>query len=282
MPAKLCATCTERHEPPRGAGCTRVLSKLMASMETLQAEFTALKKQQTNPQPPTTTDQRSVQEEPNEGGSAVPQAVGSAASLRGDTALQEAVKLRLQALGVEDEDSTADEDDDAPRGAAAGGNLRNQVESVLLQIGSRCLWNGRTITPTGVPARTWQRTTTLRSQSLCMDLSPPSLLVGLMQGTRPSRCAICSTSCWMRQTLDGRQHGTLTAWCCKRWRPGASHGKTRMPSGIYGACTASGLHVSLQQWTLGLRLSPKARFTASLFRKASAPTVPITTQHVVR
>ena len=67
----------------------------MASMETLQAEVTALKKQQVNPQPPTTTDQRSVQEEPNEGGSAVPQAVGSAASLRSDTALQEAVKLRL-------------------------------------------------------------------------------------------------------------------------------------------------------------------------------------------
>ena len=33
--------------------------------------------------------------------------------------MQEAVKLRLQALGVEDEDSTADEDDEAPRGAAA-------------------------------------------------------------------------------------------------------------------------------------------------------------------
>ena len=88
-------------------------------METLQAEVMALKKQQANPQPPTPTDQRSVQEEPNEGGSAVPQAVGSAASLRSDTALQGAVKLRLQALGVEDEDSTADEDDDAPRGAAA-------------------------------------------------------------------------------------------------------------------------------------------------------------------
>ena len=91
----------------------------MVSMETLQAEVTALKKQQANSQPPTTTDQRSVQEEPNEGGSAVPQPVGSAASLRSDTALQEAVKLRLQALGVEDEDSTADEDDDASRGAAA-------------------------------------------------------------------------------------------------------------------------------------------------------------------
>ena len=56
----------------------------MASMHTLQAEVTVIKKQQANPQPPTTTDQRSVQEDPNEGGNAVPQAVGSTASLRSD------------------------------------------------------------------------------------------------------------------------------------------------------------------------------------------------------
>ena len=282
MPTKLCATCTERHEPPRGAGCMRVLNKLMASMEMLQAEVTALKKQQSNPQVPTTTDQRTVQEDPNEGGSGMPQTVGSAASLHSKAALQEAIKLRLQALGLKDKDSTADKDNEAPRGAAA---RRKPKKS-----GRKCTAADRVKVPVEwphyhtyrVPARTWQHTMTWQSWSLCMDLSPPSLLVGLMQGTRPSRCAICSTSCWMRQTLVGRLHGTLTALCCRRWRLGTSHGMTTMPSGIYGACTATGWPVSLQHWTMALRLSPKAHFTASALRRASAPTVLITAQYVVR
>ena len=107
----LCTTCAEKHEPPRGVNCTRVLTKLAASMEALQAEVLSLKKTVNLPprQTARATTSTEQDDEDDEGGAA---ATHSAASLRGDAALQEAVTKRLQALGIADaEDSSGDEDE---------------------------------------------------------------------------------------------------------------------------------------------------------------------------
>ena len=106
----LCPTCVEKHEPPRGASCTRVLTKLAASMEALQAEVLSLKKTVDLPPRGTAwaTTSTEKEDEDDEGGAA---ATHSAASLRGDAALQEAATKWLQALGIADgEDSSWDED----------------------------------------------------------------------------------------------------------------------------------------------------------------------------
>ena len=88
----------------------RVLTKLAASMEALQAEVLSLKKTVNLPPRETAraTSSTEQDDEDDKGGAA---ATHSAASLRGDAALQEAVTKRLQALGIADgEDSSGDED----------------------------------------------------------------------------------------------------------------------------------------------------------------------------
>ena len=80
-------------------------------MEALQAKVLSLKKTVNLPQWETARATTSTEQdnEDDEGGAA---ATHSADSLRGGTALQEAVTKRLQALGIADgEDSSADEDE---------------------------------------------------------------------------------------------------------------------------------------------------------------------------
>ena len=88
----LCPMCVEKHEPPHGASCTRVLAKLAA----LQAEVLSLK-QRVNLPPWETTRATTSTEQEDEDDEGSPAATHCAASLRGDAAFQDAATKRLQA-----------------------------------------------------------------------------------------------------------------------------------------------------------------------------------------
>lgn len=121
-----CNTCTEEHEAPRGAQCFRIMTKLMQSVQSLQEEMASIKANMDT--------SKDAQDGEASGGS-VTGPEPDLNSLRRDTELQSAVQQRLQSLGLDEDNSSEDEDArDKRKSSLKSGRKRTAVDQVRVPV----------------------------------------------------------------------------------------------------------------------------------------------------
>ena len=121
-----CNTCTEEHEAPRGAQCFRIMTKLMQSVQSLQEEMASIK---------ANMDTSKDGQDGEASGGSVTGHQPDLNSLRRDTELQSAVQQRLQSLGLDEDNSSEDENArDKRKSSLKSGRKRTAVDQVRVPV----------------------------------------------------------------------------------------------------------------------------------------------------